>query len=207
MTHVLDEDRGRGSPRRDPARGQAPVGELLGVHPDSPDPRPIRRPPRPPRRSDRRDRRSMRRPGSDIDRGQLRAREGEMVVRVDEARHDQSPLDVERLGGRRHRADRGIAADGHDALADIATPPANAGSPARAVKTRPLTRTSPRIEPSSHRPTVPAAGSALHRRSTMQRSGWRTRLGARAFPGGGFEHASLANSHRVPRVERDRHRL
>ncbi len=54
-----------------------------------------------------------------IDRSQLGAGEGEVVMGVDEAGQDRSALDVDLLGiGRRHHAQRRRTADGHDPVTD-----------------------------------------------------------------------------------------
>ena len=54
-----------------------------------------------------------------VDRGELCAGEGEVVMRVDEAGQDRPPTDVDQPGvGRGGGADGVVAADGDDAVAD-----------------------------------------------------------------------------------------
>ncbi len=118
--HVLDQH--RMDSRRlveVPAGRQAAVAEQLRVHPDGADPLAIGCPFG--RLGDPGDEVSDGRHAgvSRVDRGQLRAGEREVVMRVDEARQDRPPGDVDHLRIGRSGGTRGVvAADGDDPVAD-----------------------------------------------------------------------------------------
>ena len=118
--HVLDQDRMyAGRLVEVPARRETTVRELLGVDADGPDPGPVRGSlgDLGDARDEIRDRRDAR--IAHVDRRELGAGEGEVVVRVDEARQDRATVDVDLEGVRgRHRSHRGVTTDRDDPLAD-----------------------------------------------------------------------------------------
>ena len=148
---------------------------------------------------------------ADVDRGQLRAGEREVVVRVDEAGQDRAGP---RCRWPRHRAGAiaRTAASPPTAVIrspTIATPPLKAGSPSRAVKTRPLTRTSPRMaviiaSGNGSDPLVSRCAAGLR----CSGPAWRSSPDGRALAQ--EEDSSMrrwTNRRRVPCDDRDRHRV
>ena len=154
------------------------------------------------------------RPGSARRPRRAQHREREMVMRVHEPRQDGRPptsISPASCGA----AARAASSPPTAAIRSptIATPPLNGGSPGRAVNTRPLSRTSPRIViifarvrcdsrplfPPRLRSTMqgPDEGGSPGTVAAVSRGGRRRR----------FEHASFDNDRRVPRDHRDHRRL
>ena len=205
--HVLDEHRvDAGRLVEVPARRQPAVAEHLRVHADGPDPLAVRRPlgglgdPR----DEVRDGRHAGIPH--VDGRELRAREREMVMGVDEARAGSTGPPTS-IRGRRAGRPRSTASSSPTATIrspTIATPPVNGGSPGRAVNTRPLSSTSPRIAlifaPRSLRiaSIVPASAADYDASVLMEELAMAAGRAAR-WPKRRFEHASLDHDRRVLR--------
>ena len=147
-------------------------------------------------------------------------------MRVDEARQDRATVDVDPRGRPAGAIARTAASPPTATIRSptIATPPSNGGSPGRAVKTRPLTRTSPRITaifaPGSVRTPHRTASAAA--RPGQRRTIWfPLRPGATMQPVRVEELARVARDFaeeeglsmrsrtdlRVPRDHRDRRRM
>jgi hypothetical protein len=178
--HVLNED--RVDPRRlvqVPAGRQAAVRVRLRVHPDGPDPRPVGRALRcfrdPVHESRDRADAGM----ADVDGGELRTGEREVVVGIHEPRQDRPAADIDMPRIVRHRGahDR-VAADGCDAIPDDRHPAAERRLPAPSGEHAPVVKDETgHPGQSSH-----LAGRlddrclGLHARSTMLGSGLRSSL-------------------------------
>ncbi len=212
--HVLDEH--RVDPRRlveVPAGRQAPVAEHLRVHADGADPLAVRRPlgglgdPA----DEVRDRRDAR--VANVDRGELRAGEGQVVMGVDEAGQDRPARRVDLQAVRRGGGEDGVVvADGDDPVADDRDA-AREGSPRRSGREHPPVhehQPAHRVHLALARVRIASivpASAADYDAPVLMEGSPRHPGGGPALPTRRTEHASLDHDRRALRGRHTRRRL